>query len=76
MKKAWRIEAQYGSTFIVLFSESGKIIDYYRESTCTGMVKPRAFSFLEYDKGVPQNIMGRLNKGLCSIGEYTNFIAN
>lgn len=73
-KKAWRLEIQNGSTFVALYSETGEVIDYYKESTCTGIVKPRSFSLLECDKGVPQNIIGYLNMGLSSIGEYTKFI--
>ena len=74
MKKAWRTISSYGSTFIVLFAENGKCLDFYKESTCKGDIAPRAFSFKEWSEEIPQKIKERLNGELIEIGEFTKFI--
>jgi len=74
MKQAWRIKASYGSNFIVLYAEDGRELDIYKESTCMGMVAPRAFTFMEYNQGIPQKIAETLNNGLKKHGRYTDFI--
>lgn len=74
MKKAWRIKASYGSNYIVLYAEDGRELDIYKESTCMGMIAPRAFSFTEYNQGIPQKIAETLNNGLKKCGVYTDFI--
>jgi len=74
MKKAWRIKASYGSNYIVLYAEDGREIDRYKESTCTGMIAPRMFSFMEYNQGIPQKIAETLNNRLKKYGLYTDFI--
>lgn len=74
MKKAWRIKASYGSQYVVLYAEDGRELDIYKESTCMGMIAPRAFSFIEYNQGVPQKIAETLNNKLKEFGVYTDFI--
>lgn len=74
MKKAWRTISSYGSTFIVLYAENGKCLDYYKESTFNGDIAPRAFSFKEWNEMIPQKIKGRLNDELLKKGEFTEFI--
>lgn len=74
MKQAWRILSSYGNYFVACYSEEGRILDYYKESTCMGMVAPRVFSFMEYNQGIPQKIAETLNNGLKKYGRYTDFI--
>ena len=74
MKKAWRLKASYGSQYVVLYAEDGRELDIYKESTCMGMIAPRAFSFMEYNQGIPQKIAETLNNGLKKYGVYTDFI--
>lgn len=74
MKKAWRLRGVYAYTYVTLFSEDGKILDTYKESTCMGVIWPRAFSFMEYNQGIPQKIAETLNNGLKKCGFYTDFI--
>ena len=74
MKQAWRIKANYGSNYIVLYTEDGKEVDIYKESTCMGMIAPRVFSFMEYNQGIPQKIAETLNNGLKKCGFYADFI--
>ena len=70
----WRIKTSYGSNFIVLYSKDGRELEIYKESTSMGMVAPRAFSFMEYNQGIPQKIAETLNNGLKKHGRYTDFI--
>ena len=74
MKKAWRIKASYGSTYVILYAEDGRELDIYKESTCMGIIAPRGFSFMEYNQGIPQKIAETLNNGLKKCGVYTDFI--
>lgn len=74
MKKAWRIKASYGSNYIVLYAEDGRELGMYKESNCMGMITPRAFSFMEYNQGIPQKIAETLNNELKKYGLYTDFI--
>ena len=69
MKKAWRLHTSYGTTYIVLFLENGRYLEYYKESD-----KVRGFKFSEWLEGVPQGICTRLNEDLKSKGEYTKYI--
>lgn len=74
MKKAWRIKVGYGSYYIDLYAEDGRALDIYKESTCMGIIAPRAFSFMEYNQSIPQKIAENLNDGLKKYGVYTDFI--
>lgn len=74
MKKAWRTISSYGSIFIVLYAENGRLLDYYKESTYNGDIATRAFSFKEWSEEIPQKIKERLNGELMKIGEFTKFI--
>lgn len=75
MRKAWRLRGFYGSTYITLFAENGKILDTY--SYYSSLLKkriPRPFTFKEYDNGLPQKIAMELNNRLKNSGEFTEFI--
>lgn len=74
MKKAWRTVSSYGSTYIVLYAENGKLLNYYKESTYNGEIAIRTFSFKEWNEMIPQKIKGRLNDELMKRGEFTKFI--
>ena len=76
MKKAWRLKAGYGMNYLVLYSEDGKELDYYKESNGQGEIKPRAFTFREWLDAVPQLIANRLNAELKDKDLYAQFIEN
>lgn len=75
MKKAWRLRHVYGYTYVVLFSEDGKILDtYYYHDSMFGKQMPRPFTFKEYNDGLPQAIAMELNRRLKNNGEFTEFV--
>ena len=74
MKKAWRIKADYGSYYVVLYAENGKELDYYKLSTFNGMIMPKVFSFADWMEDIPQGIVHQLNAQLKEKGEYTPYI--
>ena len=76
MKKAWRLKASYGVNYVVLYSENGKELDYYKESNSRGEIRAKAFTFADWLATIPQGIANRLNEELKNKGEYAQFIEN
>lgn len=76
MKKAWRLKASYGVNFVVLYSEDGKELDYYKEPNNKGEMRAKAFTFAQWLSAIPQEIENKLNEELKNRGEYARFIEN
>ena len=74
-KMAWRVKFNGRQCFVVLFSQYGDIVDFYKEydeEQRTFLM--RWFSATEYANNIPSKVAELLNKELKIKGQYTDYI--